>query len=449
MSKTCKSCGRELPDAAAFCPHCETVQTDKQQVTPPRRWRKRALGIAALVLVLVLAVGTGWYLTSRNAPEPEIQAAPEGESQEALLPEEEPAEPVAEEAEGDGPQVYEGGAEVVYGDYHLLLTYFTQSGSEGTAHEAVEPSVRADQSLAYPSQFFALKNTTKEDRWEEFSAELESVTLETIPEEGADQMEFREPRHDEGFAPAGLISDITYTASCGTNEIRWTFHMKNGDTIILRQYIHATLRETAIYRYEETPMDTLEELQALLDTIDQEVDPETSVVIYLPPVTYAGGLTLENRTYTFYGSTEWDNRTTFTDTVEIKIQNPQVMEIYGVNFTGNGGVGVDASESVVMEDCTFTGWDTALLAEAGGWACVDRSVFKDNGVGLHVDCRRTTYFGDTFEALRFLGNGTGILFTSVPNDILLFFPECIFSGNETDIDNQIGAPLDTSGATFE
>ena len=56
MSKKCVKCGQPLPDNASFCPHCTAVQTEKQEVKAPKRWKKAALSVAA-VLVIVEAVG--------------------------------------------------------------------------------------------------------------------------------------------------------------------------------------------------------------------------------------------------------------------------------------------------------------------------------------------------------------------------------------------------------
>ena len=52
MSKQCRNCGAELPDDAAFCPHCTQVQQEKAYRRPPRRWRKYLLlGVLAVCLI--------------------------------------------------------------------------------------------------------------------------------------------------------------------------------------------------------------------------------------------------------------------------------------------------------------------------------------------------------------------------------------------------------------
>ena len=50
--KKCRNCGADLPEGASFCPHCAQSQIERQEVKPPRLWRKKAL-IAALCALAV------------------------------------------------------------------------------------------------------------------------------------------------------------------------------------------------------------------------------------------------------------------------------------------------------------------------------------------------------------------------------------------------------------
>ena len=78
MSKKCVKCGQPLPDNASFCPHCTAVQTEKQEIKTPRKWKKKALA-AVSVLVILAVIGIAFSMYHR-------------------------------------PQTYEGGALVVYKD---------------------------------------------------------------------------------------------------------------------------------------------------------------------------------------------------------------------------------------------------------------------------------------------------------------------------------------------
>ena len=62
MSKKCVKCGHTLPDDASFCPHCTTVQTEKREIKTPRRWKRAALTvIGILILIAVIGVAVSMY----------------------------------------------------------------------------------------------------------------------------------------------------------------------------------------------------------------------------------------------------------------------------------------------------------------------------------------------------------------------------------------------------
>ena len=50
MSKKCVQCGHTLPDDASFCPHCTAVQTEKQEIKTPRRWKRTALTVTLQII---------------------------------------------------------------------------------------------------------------------------------------------------------------------------------------------------------------------------------------------------------------------------------------------------------------------------------------------------------------------------------------------------------------
>ena len=54
------------------------------------------------------------------------------------------------------------------------------------------------------------------------------------------------------------------------------------------------------------------------------------------------------------------------------------------------------------------------------------------------------YMGDVFR-----NNGTAVLLERVPTRESLSFPDTVFSGNGTDIDNRCGQELDLSETVFE
>ena len=105
-----------------------------------------------------------------------------------------------------------------------------------------------------------------------------------------------QPAYNEGAPECPLISLIDFTGESGTAELVWTFQMKNGDTIYLRQTYEVVPIPVYDYHPEDYPMDTAEELQALIDTIGgQANDPVAVINLHLPPVTYEGGITIRDR----------------------------------------------------------------------------------------------------------------------------------------------------------
>ena len=97
MSKKCVKCGHTLPDDASFCPHCTTVQTEKREIKTPRRWKRAALTVIG-ILILIAVIGVAISMYHR-------------------------------------PKAYEGGAQIDYADkdktYKVLLTFSEGDGVTG------------------------------------------------------------------------------------------------------------------------------------------------------------------------------------------------------------------------------------------------------------------------------------------------------------------------------
>ena len=82
----------------------------------------------------------------------------------------------------------------------------------------------------------------------------------------------------------------------------WTLHMTNGDTIRLRQELHVALIHTYNYHPEDAPMETLADLQALVDELAETAEPYDKLNLFLPPVTYEGSLVMEERPINLYAA---------------------------------------------------------------------------------------------------------------------------------------------------
>ena len=411
--KKCIHCGRELPDQAVFCPYCETKQTEMQPARTPRKWRKKA-GLAAVLAVLILLACFAAHSLQK-------------------------------------PRVYDAqGSELQYKDYHVMvrLNGFGDGPIEG--EPLTEKTVRPNSQYALPARLFVLKNGDQENAQEEFWDLVDTVKLEAKPRDGASQMEVHEPVYSENFPNAAYTADVLYTTECGTNDLFWTVSMKNGDTLLLTHAL--TIYEQPVVNYypSDAPMETIEELEALLKRIDDEVDPAAVVNIYLPPVVYEGGIQMTNRTYTLFGDSDGAVNTTFSGQVAIDSQQPFTSEIFGVNFEGDGsGIGLWASRGVICYDCIFSGWDTGALAREGSWVAVHNCTFADNRIGYQFNSHESTLRAPNFDGTRFVSNAIGLHLLAVPGDGPLQMQNCLFENNGTDIQNDCSIEVDLSEATMK
>lgn len=415
MSKKCVKCGQLLPEEASFCPHCTAIQNEKKKVKAPKRWKKKALAAVAAV-VLLSAVGLAVSMYHR-------------------------------------PQVYEGGAQITYQNggksYNVLLTFSEGDGMTGHAQGERTDTMAEGMDSAVPCQLYALDSETGELAGAEFADKVESCKVDTKAAENSLKMEYIEPMYNEGFPNAVYVSDIYFTSDSGTNDIQWTLTMKNGDTISLSTRFSVEKLAAVTYFSDDVPMNTTEELQALLTSIEEEVPSGTPVYLHLPAVTYEGDITFGNYTWGIYGSAEGDNVTTFTGTVSMKGLNGNYAEIDRVDFRGASGIGLNAYCLVLLSECCFDGWDTAAIAQNGAWVNAVSCTFTNNETALKFNSTSaygtSAIYGDNL----FAGNGTAVSIDSLPGNEVLDFIGSTFSGNGTDIENKAGHPVDTVNAIFE
>lgn len=412
MNKKCFYCGAELPEDASFCPHCAHSQIEKTRVTPPRLWRKKALMAVSGGVLLVLAVLAVILFQQ--------------------------------------PKIYDGGANVVYtdeeGTYELLAAFHPDDIANNRPIKEKTVSLSTNEFSNMTVMLGIYHNGEIADT-EAFFDKVESCTLEASPnEDGA--LALSVPSYNTNFLPAARESDITYSGESGTNELIWTLHMKNGDTIRLKQTFEVLPLIHQVYTSENTPLDTMEDLTALLKHINEEVPEDMIVDIYLPPVTYTGDLTMVSRAVNLYGNTEGNGRTVFTGTLSVNTDNPSNVMLFDLDFEGNGGTGLSTTASVYMGGCSFTGWDIGAVAQDGGMIGVERCVFKNNGVGFKYNSVVYHSFNNVFPDCTITDNDIGVQFARLQGTITIDFEGSVFSGNRIDIDNQAHYAIDTSKAIF-
>lgn len=412
--KPCPHCGADLPEKAAFCPCCARSLGPRKVLRPP--WRpsirlaRTALAVLA-VLVLVLAV---WQYVR--------------------------------------PRVYDNGtAEVLYtdsgGTYQLLLSYWADRFQPMTSYtEEMEEGTEASKSSCLYINYVDNGVNAREA----FLRKVDDITVEFLQGGSGPSPWQCTPPGSYSFAPeAALASVMSYTAASGDMELLWTIRMKNGDVIRLHQYLSLDVVPTRHYYPEDAAMDTIEDLQALVDEINETVDAGIIVYLHLPPVTYEGGLALEKRSMNLIGS-EGEHRTTFTGTLQVTARRGFICRFDNLDFAGAGsGVGVSASARINFTSCRAAGWRTGVLAYGDAWVNLKDCVFEDNSVGFHFNSTGSNANDHMYSGNLFQRNDTAVLLENVPGSQALSFDGTCFSGNHMDIDNLCRHEVYLAQAIFE
>ena len=418
MSKNCPNCGHALPEEAAFCPYCSTSLNRRQVVKAPSV-RGRRLGrwllLGALLAVLALA---GGIALSRSL----------------------------------APQRVDGLGEVLYtddeGTYQLVLGW---PSDHFTPVEEMYQTGEAGEDYRFPSRMYINHLDSGADAGPLFRRKVASCTAALIqPEDTPFPISCSAPEPMDFDPGAAYITLVDLKGDSAPGELVFTLEMVNGDVITLRQRIVMDTIRTVSYGPEDYPMDTVADLEALLELLQITEDAETVIDLHLPPVTYTEPLSIRGRSLNLLGSTAEDgSRTTFTQTLEVHMDRGALPYVQDIDFVGSGsGVGLSSSRNLHVVGCSFTGWRTGLLAHGTAWVNVQESFFADNEIGFHFNSggssvTHTEYAGDRFEH-----NGTAILLEQVPTDVGISFPQCEFTANAADIDNRCGQEVDTSKASF-
>lgn len=340
------------------------------------------------------------------------------------------------------PKVYEGGASVMYPvggeEAKLLLSFSGRGGETGEAMEEQMVKVMPgdgggalDRLYVYSEQDAGIRDA--------FLDLVESVTVSAKPEEGAMSVELSEPvKGSDAGGNFAYRAQIGYYEGTGTNRICWEIRMKNKDVIRLENRLICQEYEVEEYSFQDTPLETLEQLQALLDRINADTPADTVVTIQLPAVTYEGGLDFDKRAVILYGSVENGKKTTFTGTVRVNTREPYMAEFYDLAFEGDGGAGIISTDALYLTGCDFTGLDTGVQAKEGSWVYLQHCTFENNGIGFEFDSRRSTFSADGYSNNIFRNNEIGVRVIRTPGDTAFSFTESTFEGNGTDVEDPNG-----------
>lgn len=192
MAKNCPHCMTELPDDAAFCYECGKPQSSKKDENRPMpKW----LPLVS-ILVLLLSVYSVFNMSK--------------------------------------PKDYMGTYELDYTAeddriYHLALSFSFDPAVEATESTSVSGGTPVDTCLY-------VTDAAGENALSAFAELIEDVHVIGIPVGGAYAAELSESGHDENVWNCVTYNDST----CGTNIIRWTIDMENGDKLIISHQVEYT-----------------------------------------------------------------------------------------------------------------------------------------------------------------------------------------------------------------
>lgn len=419
-TKRCIQCGAVLPEDAAFCPHCTATQVARQVRAVPRRrsWRKMALlGVGTLA---ALAVG-GWALWGQEKPA----------AQEMVLPTVTAANMYDRQC-----QTYYEGAD---GELYWVFAAFSPAGGDGEncPNGYRSQLIAAGEESWGPLTLYAYDAVTGKNAREAFAALVESWQVTASAQEGDG---CRIVMEDADYSAGGAMyaREHIATSLCGRNEITWTLHMRNGDTVTLTQVEEYGERPAVDYRWENEDMTTPTALQALLDRAAEETEPEDVVTVYLPTVTYDQPLHVR-RDMNLIGDDTVIAGGLVVEPLVYGEDKEVCVNVRDVTFAGDGGVGLQVMGPTWVRGCRFTGWDVAAQALDGGWICSQENTYDSNGVALELDSGSAMLCGSNMNNSRFLRNGVAIRVKRLPVEwMTLELYDCSFYGNTVDLDDPQG-----------
>ena len=418
--KACPHCGAVLPDEASFCPSCAKSVILRKKVRRYRRLPvKVGFGLLA-VLAAALLAALVWRLL---------------------------------------PKTYDNGtAEALYdmkGRAYQICIAWEDTPAEPFGDRYTSASVNFDG--RYPSLLFINCADTAENAADEFLPQVDRITAEFVSlgsdgvMDGDMRLSCTPPARETDYVPDA--AGVTYVDFCLWNDgdyeaqLVFTVHMKNGDVIRVRQTHHFRAVKTYTYTTEDAPMNTMEDLRALLEEIGRTAEEDAEINLHLPPVTYEGELVLNRLAVNLYGSfNQTGARTTFTGPVHLTYSGGAISFFEDIDFMGSGGgTGISAMSRLHLTNCRLSGWDTAVSCWERAWVNADQCIFSDNGVGLHINNTIPNISDSRFEGNTFQNNQTAVLLEQVGVDIPLGFPSTLFTGNVTDIENRCGQGLELEG----
>ena len=431
--KKCPHCGAPLAQDASFCPRCTATLAQRRVIALPRAGHRRSRWLLLAAVIAAAAAAVVLWLSRPGDTPPEDTADKEDAAQAA-------ADPYLAAC-----QTYYTGAD---GREYHVFTAVTPS-IEGRTDPVGYRSelIPAGGTVDFPATVMVEDAVTQDYAAEDFAALLDSWDVSVTAPEGVGRVSLREAELETADTPALLYRRLWGNNTCTHNEIVWTLRMKNGDVLTLTQTIELLPQEVRTYSTADAPLETAQELQALLDRLAEEYDADTSITVELPDVTYDAPVSV-GCAVTLKGSgTAFAAPVTVTPLSDTERCHAYV-RFSEVSFEGDGsGTGVTARAPTYLENCRVTGWDVGALAVNGGWVYLHGGYIGGNGVGARYDSAYSNSYTYTIRRIDFLNNTTALELLCLPPNSYAALDDCRFRGNGTDVYNPGGYRIEVNNGT--
>ena len=431
--KKCPHCGAPLAQDASFCPHCTATLAQRRVIALPRAGHRRSRWLLLAAVIAAAAAAAVLWLSRPGGTPPEDTADKEDAAQAA-------ADPYLAAC-----QTYYTGAD---GREYHVFTAVTPS-IEGRTDPVGYRSelIPAGGTVDFPATVMVEDAVTQDYAAEDFAALLDSWEVTVTAPEGVSRVKLWDAEEETPESPALLYRRLRADPTCTHNEVVWTLYMKNGDEIQLTMTVEFEEQTTLYFGQQDAPLETAQELQALLDRLAEEYDADTSITVELPDVTYDAPVSV-GCAVTLKGS-----GTTFAAPVTVTpLSDTERCHAYvrfsEVSFEGDGGgTGVTARAPTYLENCRVTGWDVGALAVNGGWVYLHGGYIGGNGVGARYDSAYSNSYTYTIRRIDFLNNTTALELLCLPPNSYAALDDCRFRGNGTDVYNPGGYRIEVNNGT--
>lgn len=432
--KICPHCGAPVPAEASFCPRCTATLTERTAMTMPRTGRRRLHLLAACLAAALVALAVWLWPAAETEPQRPNSTA----------------DPAA--ATDPAPDPYLAACQTYYtaGDgreYHVF-TAMTPNLYDPTTPVGYCCRLIPDGSgNDFPATVMVEDAVTQDYAAEDFAALLDSWDVSVTAPEGVSRVKLWDAEEETPESPALLYRRLRADPTCTHNEVVWTLRMKSGDVLHLTMTVEFEEQQALRITPEDAPLETAQELQALLDRLAEEYDADTSITVELPDVTYDAPVSV-GCAVTLKGSgTAFAAPVTVTPLSDTERCHAYV-RFSEVSFEGDGGgTGVIARAPTYLENCRVTGWDVGALAVNGGWVYLHGGYIGGNGVGARYDSAYSNSYTYTIRRIDFLNNTTALELLCLPPNSYAALDDCRFRGNGTDVYNPGGYRIEVNNGT--